>query len=363
MITNGNLKIISNYSKHRIEAEGLSPRTVKVQVCYLKMFAESLGNTTFKKATENDIIQFKKIFKPATQNTILAILGKFYRWHLNLDKDDRLPPCIRNTPKVKIQKDEISYRERVITEDEYQRILDNANGIVHKAIFETLYLYGVRVSELLSMSATDVSDDGEFVKIIVRESKTKTREIPYKGRPKYLMAWFESYQPFKGQKDKPLWINTFYKSNEKFTRGGILQSIARTARRAGIERKINCHDFRHSSISRDRSNGVPITHIETKHGLIHGSSVIQIYDHNKSQDYENYLRGKKEERPETYEVMKRTKDTLESELRSQIQDLTKKNEELQKNFEHEYYAEIGEKYNEQLAEEIKADQKGKKTML
>ena len=139
------------------------------------------------------------------------------------------------------------------------------------------------------------------------------------------MAWFESYQPFKGQKDKSLWINTFYKSNERFTRGGILQSIDRTAKRAGIERKINCHDFRHSSISRDRSNGVPTTHIETKHGLIHGSGVIQIYDHNKTKDYENYLREKTEERPETYETLKTTKDTLETELKAEIQTLKEEN--------------------------------------
>ena len=101
----------------------------------------------------------------------------------------------------------------------------------------------------------------------------------------------------KGQKDKPIWINTFFKSNKRFTRGGILQIIDRTAKRAGIERKVNCHDFRHTSISRDRSNGVPVSHIETKHGLVHGSLVMQIYDHNKAEDYENFLRKKRDPKP------------------------------------------------------------------
>ena len=315
------MRIITDYSKYRIEAEGLKPRTVKVQVYYLKMFAESLKDVPFKKATTTDIIQFKKVFKKSTQNTILAILSRFYRWHFNLDKDDKLPGCIRNTPKVKIQKDDISYRERVITEDEYQRMIDNAHQIEHKAILEVLYLYGVRVSELLSMTAVDVVDDGEFVRIIVRESKTRTREIPFKGRPKYLMAWFESYQPHKGQKDKPLWAHRLVKTSTKFTGSGVSSMIDRTRKRAGIKRKVTCHDFRHTSISRDRGNGVPITHIETKHGLVHGSLVMAIYDHNKSQDYENYLRGKKEERPETYEAMKHTKDKLETELKAENEQL------------------------------------------
>ena len=351
---NGNIKTISDYAKHRIEAEGIKPQTVKMQTFYLKMFAESLGNTNFKKTTENDIIQFKKVFKPATQNTILNILRRFYRWHFNIDKGDKLPKCIRNLDNVKHEKNEISYRERVITEDEFQRMLDNAHRIEHKAILETLYLYGVRVSELLSMRATDVSDDGEFVRIIVRKSKTITREIPYKGRPKYLMAWFESYQPFKGKKDKPLWINIFFKSNERFTRGGILQLIDRAAKRAGIKRKINCHDFRHTSISRDRSNGVPVSHIETKHGLVHGSLVMQVYDHNKAEDYENFLRKKKEERPETYETMKRTKDTLEAELKAENEKLREDYDTLKTTMEkmQKQLADISLHRQEMVAKEI-----------
>ena len=322
-----NLKTISEYEIFRRNVEKIKPSTIEMESYHLKKLSESLGDLLFKDATETQIIEHQKKYAPVTQNTILAILKSFYRWIFDIEKGDRLPDCIRRIKRTKIELDEPTYRERVVTQDEYDKLLNFASDNMHKAMIETLYNLGPRVSELLSMNAIDASYDGEFTRITIRESKTVTRLASHHGRLNHLMNWAETYHPFKGQKTMkkkketnkkkketvpvPMWINTFHGTNDRFTRRGTLNLISRLCKKAGIEKKINCHDFRHTSISRDRSDGVPISHIETKHGLVHGSLVMRIYDHNKSKDFEDWMK-RKDDTPqeESYTTLKAKTDEI-----------------------------------------------------
>ena len=316
-----NKVIIEEYGRFRLEAENISPNTIENQWFILTKFSNHL-NKPFKEAAEKDVLEFLIMYKDSTRDNIIATLRKFYKKLFDLDNGDKLPKCIRNIrPVGKKKRDDINYRERVITEDEYQRLLDHARTPMHKAMIETLYLFGVRASELLSMNATDAVYDGEFTKITVRESKTKTREVPYRGRANLLMAYVESYQPFKGQKGKPLWVG---QNNGKFSQRGMLNLMERTSRYAGLDRRVNNHDFRHTSISRDRANGVPDTFIEIKHGLVHGSLMMSVYDHNKTKGYEEYLQGKGGKTEQTYETLKQQKEQLEQEKDNEISQLKSK---------------------------------------
>jgi integrase/recombinase XerD len=349
-----NEEIIKRYNLYRKEAEKISINTVEMQEYHLKGFAEFIGKP-FKEATEEDILKFMEGYADNTRDGILATLRKFYQWHYNLDNGDKMPRCIRNiksTPKRVRDKKEITYRERYIAEDEFQRLIDNATKPMHKAMVETMYRYGVRVSELLSMNATDVSYDGEFTRITARESKTKPRDVIYKGRLNHLMTYVESYQPYKGQKGKPLWVG---RGGERFSKRGMLNMVVRISKYAGLKRRINNHDFRHSSITNDLKNGVPTTHVETKHGLVHGSLVIQRYDHNKTKQFEEWLRGNREGKPEeTYESIKHTKYRLEAELKAENEQLRKDYDTLQATMEkmQRQLADISLHRQEMVAKEI-----------
>jgi len=325
-----NMKKISEYEIFRANVEKVKLSTIKMQTQHLVKLAESLGDTFFKDATETQILEHQKKYSPSTQNTILAILKSFYRWIFDIEKGDKLPDCIKRIKPTKLVKDESTYREKVITPDEYDKLLNFATDNMHKAVIETLYNLGPRVSELLSMNATDATYDGEFTRITIRESKTVRRLVSHHGRLNHLMNWAETYHPFKNQKNIPMWINTFHCTNKRFTRGGVLILISRLCTKAGIEKKITCHDFRHTSISIDRSNGIPLSHIETKHGLIHGTAVMQTYDHNKNDDFEDWMK-RKDDTPqeESYTTLKAKTDEIEI-LKKQVSELleTQKNLDL-----------------------------------
>ena len=317
-----NGELINDYLIFRREVEkGADESTLEhIRKC-LKRLDETI-NKPFNNATQNDIAKYQKQYAPTTQNNRLAIIKPFYRWLFKLDNKDRLPDCIyrfKSIPAKRIFKNkEITYRERVITSSEYQKLIDNAGNPRNKAILETLYFFGVRESELLSMNAEDVAFDGQFTRIKIRQSKTKAREVIHKGRLDHLMTYYESYQSYKGKTNKSLWTN---QKKNRMTDAGVLYLIRSVTRKAGIDRKITPHDFRHTSISNDKAKGIPSTHIETKHGLTHGTNMWAVYDHNKTQDYENYLKARNKEVKPTYETLEKQKDKLENNLRNEVADL------------------------------------------
>ncbi len=300
--------ILKKYKDFRLGVLGHKELTVNTQHLQLGKFLRYL-NKNPKLATEKDIKNYLTGYKPSTQKNLIAVLKPFYRWLLKKDN----PDCVKNF-KRKIKHDDIQYRERVITDLEYDRILKCASNPRDRAIIETLYLFGVRVSELLSMQSHTTVYDGELTKITIEDSKSKERDVYIKGRASYLMEYVESFQPFRNIANKPLWVG--YKNN-RLNRVSVLDMIKSCTKKAGIDRKITVHDFRHTSISHDRDMGMPSSHIETKHGLRHGSPMVGYYDHNKEGQFKEYLKNRNEEVEPTYEVLKQKTEEIQ-ELKTQL---------------------------------------------
>ena len=230
-----------------------------------------------------------------------------------------------------MKRDKAKEYKRVITTDEYIKLVDSAKSVMHKAIIETLYNFGMRVSELLSMRIGEVEYENGRTKIVIRKSKTDTRNNYCERRLDNLLKWIETYHPSKDSPENKVWL---YKGKNgvitELTRSGVLQLVGRISGYANLSKKVNCHDFRHTSISRDRKNGVPQSIIEQKHGLTHGSKMMGVYDHTGDTEYEKYILNKSKNTPETYETLKRENQKMKSnyEIRiKQLEELVKLQEE------------------------------------
>ena len=325
-----NNKKISPANKEKIKefenrlklSSSVGESTIENQMQIVDKFAEFLELKKFTDATEHDILTFKKQYSKSTQKTYLVILKKFYRWLYNLDKDDKLPDCIRKIETVRIKRDKAKEYKRVITPDEYIKLVDSAKSTMHKAIIETLYNFGMRVSELLSMRIGEVEYNNGRTKIVITESKTDTRNNYCVGRLENLLKWIETYHPYKDKPENKVWL---YEGKNKviteLTRSGILQLLGRVSSYANLNKRVNCHDFRHTSISRDRKNGVPQSIIEQKHGLAHGSKMMGVYDHTGDTEYEKYILNKSKNSPETYESLKQENKKIKTNYEERIKTL------------------------------------------
>ncbi|MCJ7570587.1 MAG: tyrosine-type recombinase/integrase, partial [Candidatus Thermoplasmatota archaeon] len=309
-----------------------NPETVATQKMQLSKFLYYLKGKDPKKLTTEDLTNFLEGYKHGTQVNLIIILKPFYRWLFNVEENSDLPDFIKKLKRKNTKINETEYRERVVTAEEFDKMIECAPGPIYRAIIDTLYHFGVRISELLSMESQDVKYDGEITTITVRDSKSIPRDVDYKGRCEHLLKWAETLQPNKNQKGKPMWTG---KIKDQLRRQTVWCNIVATAKKAGITRQITNHDFRHTSVTNDRNNGIPLTHIETKHGYAHRTPMMGRYDHNKTADYKAWLKQKKGETEVTYETLKKQKEQLQHQKDIEIETIKKQMEDDKLYYENE----------------------------
>ena len=120
-------KQTTNSSKKGVISKG----TLKLYRMNLEYLENTLGNRSFEDATEDDVLKTIKNKSPATKNNRLIVYRDFYRWLLNIDEYEALPQFLRRLKLVKIIKDDIEYREKIISEVEYNKLLNFAFNPLH----------------------------------------------------------------------------------------------------------------------------------------------------------------------------------------------------------------------------------------
>jgi len=329
---------IEKYKRIR-EEEGLSEITIGNQIKILNKL-EGFIKKSFKETTEKDILDFLKEgnLKSSSKDTYKGIIIPFYKWLFEWEYGEKLPVCIRHIKARKKRQKErdinIDSEDRIIKPEYYHKLIKIAPNIKTKAILETLNTFGIRRKELCSIDADGIKEYDTpkwYLKLTIRESKTKPRKIPVDKDeyPQYLLTYWKQH-PFNNEKGKPLFYSKIDRNGNpvRYSKIAITKMIKRLCEQAGIKPHFTPHDFRHTAISRDRAKDVPVTHIETKYGFIHGSTQIKTYDDNGNNEYVDYLLGKSEieNQPETIDKIEKERDLLKDKL----SDLGEKVEKLEK---------------------------------
>ena len=177
-----------------------------------------------------------------TQSRELSGIRAFFRFLLIEGEIDENPASLIESPKIGLKLPE------VLTVDEIDRIiaqidLSKTEGHRNKAIIETLYGCGLRVSELVNLRLTDIHYNEEFVVVtgkgnkqrLVPVSQKALKEIDiYKVDRNHLPVITDQNILFLNRRGKGL------------TRAMIFTIIKDLAARAGINKNIHPHTFRHS---------------------------------------------------------------------------------------------------------------------
>ncbi|MDD5687669.1 MAG: site-specific tyrosine recombinase XerD [Elusimicrobia bacterium] len=144
-------------------------------------------------------------------------------------------------------------------------------GLRDKAILETLYATGMRVSELTELKISDVNFEVGFIKCFGKGSKERIVPIGSKA-----IESINSYLNKRKKTDnKMLFLNP---SDNKISRISVWEIIKKYAKIAGITKKISPHTLRHSFASHILERGADLRTIQEMLG--HASiSTTQIYTH------------------------------------------------------------------------------------
>lgn len=155
--------------------------------------------------------------------------------------------------------------------------LTTAGGIRDKAMLETLYACGLRVSELINMRQRDLIEEHEIIRVIGKGSKE--RLVPIGNSAIYWINRYKSDARGKliktADTDDILFLNT---KGKQLTRMGVWKILKKYSEIAVPNKNVHPHVFRHSFATHLLEGGADLRAVQEMLG--HSDiSTTQIYTH------------------------------------------------------------------------------------
>ena len=269
--------LLSNYNYYlRIERK-MSPNTVASYCSDVSDFLE-VSAVDPAKAASSDIIGYLSSrsgeLSKRSQARMLSALRSFFDWTVleGLRNDN---PC-DNVDSPKLGR----YLPAVLSIEEVDRIIASTDsttpkGIRDRAILETLYGSGLRVSEAVSLHISDIYLKERFLRIIGKGDKQ--RIVPIGGsEADAIEAYLQVREvPAGPEYDDILFLNRFGKN---LSRVSMFKMIKEQAVAAGIFKDLSPHTFRHSFATHLIENGADLRAVQEMLG--HESILTtEIYTH------------------------------------------------------------------------------------
>lgn len=179
-----------------------------------------------------------------SQARIISGIRAFYKYLMMEDIIDDDPTELLEGPKTgrKIP-DVLNYEE--INNILNAIDLSTDQGHRNRAIIETLYACGLRVSELINLRISNYFPEIEFIKVIGKNNKERIIPISseaIKNIDIYIKNYRNKINIQKGNEDY-IFLN---RRGKKLTRVMIYHIVKEVAKLAGIKKNISPHTFRHS---------------------------------------------------------------------------------------------------------------------
>ncbi|GJQ23205.1 tyrosine recombinase XerC [Candidatus Brocadia sapporoensis] len=149
-------------------------------------------------------------------------------------------------------------------------MLNTTQGIRDRAILETLYSTGMRVSELVGTDVENIDFFNEVVKI-----KGKGRKERLQPVGKHALDAIRSYLNARGSANKALFLNN---RGGRLTERSVARMLKKYVKMAGMSLNISPHTFRHSFATHLLDNGADLRSVQELLGHANLSST-QIYTH------------------------------------------------------------------------------------
>ena len=213
---------------------------------------------------------------PRSQSRIISGIKHFFGFLILENEIKSDPSELLEMPKIGRKLPEVLSVEEI---DQLIGVIDlsKPEGHRNKAILETLYSCGLRVSELVELQFEDIFFDEGYIRIVGKGNKqrlvpvspTVEKEINF-----YIDSMRKSLQIQKGH-ESYVFLN---RRGQKLTRVMIFTIIKQLAKAIGLRKNISPHTFRHSFATHLLEGGANLRAIQDMLG--HESiTTTEIYTH------------------------------------------------------------------------------------
>ncbi|MDP1558967.1 MAG: site-specific tyrosine recombinase XerD [Nitrosomonas sp.] len=280
-----NTDLLDEFSDTLWLEDGLSRNTLENYRADLRQFGEwlrehSQSSRVLIDATHADLLAFLAFrvsvkIKASTTSRELSSLKRFYRFLLRQRKIQIDPSLNIETPKRS------RHLPESLAEADVEALLGAPDinqllGIRDRAMLEVLYASGLRVSELVSLKNSQVSQDMGVLRI--RGKGSKERIVPL-GED--ALEWLDCYTKqvrsilLDGKVTDTVFVTT---RGAGMTRQAFWYLIKRHAQQAGINNSLSPHTLRHAFATHLLNHGADLRVVQLLLG--HADiSTTQIYTH------------------------------------------------------------------------------------
>jgi len=275
---------IHDFSTYLKLERGLSKNSISSYVLDIKKLKNYLIEHDIKstpiKIKANTVQEFiydaAKTLNARSQSRLISALRGFFDYLIFENYRDTNPLALIESPKIgRKLPDTLSIEEidNIISAID----LSNPQGERNRAIIETLYSCGLRVSELTNLKISDLFFDEGFIKVTGKGNKQ--RFVPISPlTQKYIILYKNDVRPhipIVQEYRDTLFLN---RRGKQLTRAMIFTIVKQLTEKAGINKTISPHTFRHSFATHLLENGADLRAIQLMLG--HESiTTTEIYMH------------------------------------------------------------------------------------
>jgi len=275
---------ILDYSHYLKIERGLSYHTIQNYIRDVKKLVYFLDEEKISSSPigiNEELIQkfiytIAKEISPRSQARIISGLRSFFDYLIFENYRESNPTDLIETPKIGVKLPD------TLSEQEINSLisaidLSKAEGERNRAMLETMYSCGLRVSELIDLKISDLFFDEGFIKIVGKGNKERFVPI-HSSAQNYIMLYMNEIRSHlsikKGFQDT-LFLNRRGKS---LSRQMIFMILKALAIKINLNKKISPHTFRHSFATHLLKNGADLRAIQQMLG--HESiTTTEVYVH------------------------------------------------------------------------------------
>ncbi len=244
---------IKGFSVYLTLEKGLAGNSISAYVGDLNKLLTFLqiksSSSTPQNITTEELKEFifwlnKMGLEARSQARILSAIKTFFKYLLVEDLIEDDPATLLEGPRLQRKLPE------VLSYEEIQQMLGTIDlsvphGVRNRAMLETLYACGLRVSELINLKLTNLYLDIGFLKVVGKGNKERIVPIG-ESAVKHLEIYLEHIR--KHQKVDPEHENYVFlnRRGKRLSRVMVFMVVKETAQLAGIDKAVSPHTFRHS---------------------------------------------------------------------------------------------------------------------
>ncbi|WP_282113653.1 site-specific tyrosine recombinase XerD [Maribacter stanieri] len=229
-----------------------------------------------KDTVQQFIYEIAKVINPRSQARIISGLKSFFNYLIFEDYRKDNPLDLIESPKLgRKLPDTLSENE---IDNLIQGIdLSSAEGERNRAMLETLYGCGLRVSELIGLKISDLFFEEDFIKVTGKGDKQRFVPISPVNK-KYINIYRNEIRVHLNIQEGFQDILFLNRRGKQLTRAMIFTIVKKLAVTIGLKKNISPHTFRHSFATHLLENGADLRSIQQMLG--HESiTTTEIYMH------------------------------------------------------------------------------------